>query len=240
MMLDRRSAVPLHQQFKRKLLGLIASGELPPGARLPTEREYAAQLGISLAPVRQTLADLARQGYLERYKSRGTFVRGRKLEEKITVLPGAEPRTGKSVTLEVLRLERMGAEPDIAARLGIAPSTPVILARRRGRIKGEPVFLLASYFPAARFPGLEEQNLGGGSLYKLLSDQYDCAIRSTATAIDVSPADDESAALLAVAGGAPLLHVERHGYGKDRQLVEYAEAHYRADRYRFLVKCQPR
>src|SRR6185312_16372881 len=104
---------------------------------------------------------------------------------------------------EVLRLERMGAEPAIADRLGLAPSTPVILARRRGRIKGEPVFLLASYFPADRFPGLEEQNLGGGSLYKLLVDQYDCAIRRTATAIDVAAADDEAAALLAVAGGAP-------------------------------------
>jgi GntR family transcriptional regulator len=240
MMLDRRSAVPLHQQFRRKLLGLITSGELPPGTRLPTEREYAAQLGISMAPVRQTLAELARQGYLERFKSRGTFVRVRKLEEKITVLSGAKPDTSKSVTLEVLRLERMGAEPAIADRLGLAPSTPVILARRRGRIKGEPVFLLASYFPADRFPGLEEQNLGGGSLYKLLVDQYDCAIRRTATAIDVSPADDEAAALLAVAGGAPLLHVERNGYSKGRELVEYEEAHYRADRYRFLLRGQPK
>ncbi len=62
MMLDRRSAVPLHQQFRRKLLGLIASGELPPGTRLPTEREYAAQLGISLAPIRQTLAEVGKSG----------------------------------------------------------------------------------------------------------------------------------------------------------------------------------
>ncbi len=167
-------------------------------------------------------------------------MRVRKSEEKITVLSGAKPDTGKSVTLEVLRLERIGAEPAIADRLGLAPSTPVILARRRGRIKGEPVFLLASYFPADRFPGLEERNLAGGSLYKLLFDHYDCAIRRTATTIDVSPADDESAALLAVAGGAPLLHVERHGYGKGRELVEYEEAHYRADRYRFLLRSQPK
>ena len=238
-MLDRRSAVALHHQFTRQLLALIKSGDLPPGTRLPAEREYAGQLGISLAPIRQALTELAKQGYLERHRCRGTFVRERKFEEKITTLPGAEPDAGRLVTLEVLRIERAGAEPDIAARLGLLPRTPVIVARRRGRIKGEPVLLLTSYLPAARFPGLERHNLGGGSLYKLLSDHYDCAIRRTATAIEVSPADDEAAALLAVAGGAPLLRVERHGYGKGRELVEYAEAHYRADRYRFLVKSRP-
>src|ERR1035437_9768643 len=120
-MLDRRSAVALHYQFQRQLLELIKSGDLPPGTRLPTERDYAAQLGISLAPIRQGLADLAHQGYLDRYKSRGTFVRDRKLEEKISVLPGAEPAAGQLVTLEVLRLERANAEPAIAARLGLAP-----------------------------------------------------------------------------------------------------------------------
>ncbi|MGH2345335.1 MAG: GntR family transcriptional regulator, partial [Chloroflexota bacterium] len=234
MILDRRSAVPFHYQFERLLIEQIRSGSLSPGARLRTEREYAAQLGISLAPIRQALRDLTHQGYLERYKGRGTFVRERKIEEKITALPGAEPNTEQSVTLEVLCLERANAEPAIAERLGLAPRTPVILARRRGRVKGEPVLLLASYFPAARFPGLERRDLGGGSLYKVLADHYDCTIRRTATTIEVTPADDEAAALLAIAGGLPLLRVERRGYGRNRELVEYAEAHYRADRYRFL------
>ncbi len=237
-MLDRRSAVPLHHQFQRLLIEQIRSGSLSPGTRLRTEREYAAQLGISLAPIRQALRDLTHQGYLERFRSRGTFVRERKIEEKITALPGAEPTAEQPVTLEVLRLERADAEPAIAAQLGLAPHAPVVLARRRGWVKGEPVLLLTSYFPADRFPGLERQDLGGGSLYKVLTDQYGSVIRRTATTIEVWPADDESAALLVVAGGMPLLRVERHGYGKDRELLEYAEAHYRADRYRFLVKGQ--
>ncbi len=182
MMLDRRSAVPLHQQFKRKLLNMITSGELPPGTRLPTEREYAALLGISLAPIRQSLADLARQGYLERYKSRGTFVRGRKLEEKITVLPGGEPDTGKFVTLEVLRLERIGAElGHRGSELGLAPCTPVILAPETGADKGRNRY---SFFPRTFRPtaspawrsGIWEEDHNST---RVLFDHYDCAIRRT-------------------------------------------------------------
>jgi len=242
VMLNRRSAVPLHHQFKRLLLDQITSGTLAPGARLHTEREYAAQLGISLAPIRQALAELARQGYLERYKSRGTFVRKRKLAEKINALPGVtdiELVTDLPVTLDVLRLERILADPPISAHLGVPPRTPVVVARRRGKVRGEPVMILTSYVPAARFPALERVDLGSQSLSAVLATAYGCPIKGTETAIEMSQAEDEIAALLALSSGTPILRMERLGFGEDRCVLEYAEAHYRADRFRFLLECRP-
>lgn len=243
MILDRRSAVPLHHQFKRLLLDQITSGTLPPGARLSTEREYASQLGISLAPIRQALADLAQQGYLERHKSRGTFVRERKTEEKISAIPGetgSELATDQPVTLEVLGLERIAGEPLIAEKLGLPSHAALIRVRRRGKVKGEPVLLLTSYLSAARFPALEQRDLGGRSLYAVLAEVYGCRIRRTEAAIEVTPAKDEDAALLSLASGSPVLHVERRGFDEGRQILVVAEGYYRADRYRFLVESRAR
>src|SRR5216684_9066594 len=82
----RHSPVPLHHQIKIAVLEGVEQGWLQPGAQLPRERELAQTLGVSLAPVRQAMADLTREGYVDRIRGRGSFVRDRKLVEKIQIL----------------------------------------------------------------------------------------------------------------------------------------------------------
>lgn len=53
---------------------LISSGALPPGCRLPPERELAEQLGVQRRAVRKALAALAEEGIVSRQVGRGTFV----------------------------------------------------------------------------------------------------------------------------------------------------------------------
>ena len=78
--ISRSSAVPLHLQIRRAIQDEIASGVLVPGTRLPTELEYANAFGVSIAPVRQALLDLADAGLVVRQKGKGTFVRSGKVE----------------------------------------------------------------------------------------------------------------------------------------------------------------
>ena len=54
----------------------IRTGLLPPGSRLPPERELAEQLGIARSTLRQALTTLVQSGYLValRGRSGGTFV----------------------------------------------------------------------------------------------------------------------------------------------------------------------
>ena len=78
--------MPLHHQIKIAVLEGVEQGWLEPGAQLPRERELAEALGVSLAPVRQAMADLTKEGYVERTRGKGTFIRDRKLVEKIQIL----------------------------------------------------------------------------------------------------------------------------------------------------------
>ena len=54
--------------------GLIERGELRPGARLPTERELAVQIGVSRPTVRTGLRTLATMGVVQSRQGAGTFI----------------------------------------------------------------------------------------------------------------------------------------------------------------------
>jgi GntR family transcriptional repressor for pyruvate dehydrogenase complex len=56
---------------------LIIGGELPPGSKLPPERELAQVLRVSRASVRDALRDLEMRGLVERTPGRGTIVTDR-------------------------------------------------------------------------------------------------------------------------------------------------------------------
>jgi ABC-type glycerol-3-phosphate transport system substrate-binding protein len=73
-MVDRESPIPIYRQLKLQFKQQINAGLLHPGDRLPTERELCERYGISRAPARQALTELAREGYVYRRAGRGTFV----------------------------------------------------------------------------------------------------------------------------------------------------------------------
>ena len=105
-LISRDSAVPLHAQFRLYLIDLIERGELAPGAQVPRERELAERFDVSLAPVRQAILDLAKEGYVYRVRGKGTFVRAAKVEEKIAILGSfteAMRAKGLAARLQVLR-----------------------------------------------------------------------------------------------------------------------------------------
>jgi GntR family transcriptional regulator, transcriptional repressor for pyruvate dehydrogenase complex len=72
--LDLRTAP---EQISDRLATAIVLGEFVPGQRLHSERELAAQLGVSRATVREALSRLSMGGYLEIRRGRhgGAFVR---------------------------------------------------------------------------------------------------------------------------------------------------------------------
>lgn len=53
---------------------MLAQGQLPAGARLPSERDLAAQLGVSRVSVREAIHELMLKGLVERRPGRGTVV----------------------------------------------------------------------------------------------------------------------------------------------------------------------
>src|SRR5579862_5850538 len=95
----------------------IRLGLLPPGTRLPAERDLCAKLGIARSTLRQALVALGQSGHLHATRGRGggTFVADQ--------LPPAQPPSP-----EVLSASRDTFDQRVAVEVGIA-----VLAAERAR-----------------------------------------------------------------------------------------------------------
>lgn len=65
---------PLNRQIVTDIVALIESGELPYGAKLPSQQELAARYDASDTPVKAALRELQLRGYIEGAPGRGNFV----------------------------------------------------------------------------------------------------------------------------------------------------------------------
>ena len=72
--LDRDNSVALYQQITEHFKQRISDGRLPAGARLPTVRQLASELGVTRLTVQNAYAELQSAGWIESTVGRGTFV----------------------------------------------------------------------------------------------------------------------------------------------------------------------
>ncbi len=73
-MLDRRGKLPVYDYLYRCIRKDILSGTLKAGERLPSKRELAQQLGVSVVTVTNAYAQLSAEGFLRTEERRGYFV----------------------------------------------------------------------------------------------------------------------------------------------------------------------
>lgn len=102
------------QHMQNRILG----GEWSPGSQLPSERELAVEYGVSRPVIREALAGLVEQGFIEIHPGRGSFVRGVKVDDLSGSLNRAA--TLAKITARELVFARLGLEcaaAELAAKL---------------------------------------------------------------------------------------------------------------------------
>ncbi|MFB8764340.1 GntR family transcriptional regulator [Nocardiopsis alba] len=95
---DSRDPLPPYEQIRRQILALVASGELPAGARLPTIRQLAGDLGVAPNTAARAYRELEGVGVLSSRRRHGTSVTAEARERALallgrasTALPSASP-----------------------------------------------------------------------------------------------------------------------------------------------------
>lgn len=76
-MIESRDAEPDEQRVAAAIRWHIESGEIPVGARIPTEAQIAAGWSVSRGTARQATALLRSMELVTTMRGRGTFVRDR-------------------------------------------------------------------------------------------------------------------------------------------------------------------
>jgi GntR family transcriptional regulator len=212
---------PLYKQVRDRLTRRIAEGEWRAGEMVPSEMQIAAELGVSQGTVRKALDDMTAAKILVRRQGRGTFVathdEARILFQFFKLQPDGGP--GVFPESEVLSVQAGKADAEDAERLRIYAGEPVIRIRRVRSLNGRPCIAETITLPAALFDGLERLPVPN-NLYDLYARAYGVTVGGGTERIKVVAADPETARLLDVAPGAPLLLIDRLATALDGKPVE--------------------
>ena len=99
--LSRRKGATKHKLLTDKIIADIDADVLRPGTRMPTHRDLAHDLGVSVQTVSISYKEAERRGYLRGEVGRGTFVRDRVTERADRFMLDRVP--GQTADLSIIR-----------------------------------------------------------------------------------------------------------------------------------------
>lgn len=76
IIISNSSGVPIYEQIREQIKSQIMTGELKEGDALPSMRLLAKELKISIITTKRAYEDLERDGFIESFTGRGSFVKG--------------------------------------------------------------------------------------------------------------------------------------------------------------------
>lgn len=78
--ISNTSGKPIYLQISDQIKALILEGKLSEGEMLPSMRNLAIQLRISFMTTKRAYEELERDGFIESYTGKGSFVKPQNLE----------------------------------------------------------------------------------------------------------------------------------------------------------------
>jgi len=237
MSLKSRSGVPAYQRIQSSIRKRIDAGQLRPGDPVSSERDLAKLHQVSLMTARHALAYLEHEGVVERRRGIGTFVATPKIHFN-KLMSYTEQMAARSLNAgsKVLGLKIVDNEPEVAARLSLAPNDPIIKLERLRHAAEEPFALETCYLSSNEFPELLNAPLGRESLFAILERNYDVKLGYADEEIDATAADPHTAELLAVPRREPLLRIRQVIFSTKGKALMYVLGIYRSDRHNFVIR----
>jgi len=234
---DPTDARPLYAKVREQLVERIRSGVWKPGQLIPSEFEIAAEFGVSQGTARKAIGALATERLVMRQQGRGTFVVEHTPTHVLFRFFNMFDAAGELITPDSWQATCTVAPADGPEQMALhlAPGAEVI---RIGRVRtrdGTPFICETIRLPQELFPDLAQLDPLPNTLYDLFQKTYGILLVRTEDRLSATAADAETAGILNLAAGAPLLRIDRTAFGLDNRPIEWRvslchlqDAHYLA------------
>lgn len=80
IIISNASGEPIYEQIVRQIKAMVMNGELRQGDALPSMRNLALQLHISVITTKRAYELLERDGFIESFTGKGSFIKGQNTE----------------------------------------------------------------------------------------------------------------------------------------------------------------
>jgi GntR family transcriptional regulator len=232
--LNPNSKLPLYHQLYEIFQDKIRAGDWKPGDMISPESELIAAYGVSRITVRKVLDMLVKEGHIRRERGRGTFVAHPRLEHGMTrIVSFTEDmrQRGFSPGTRIIFSGLVPAPTIIADALGVPAGEELARIDRLRLADEEPLCVEESFLVHRLMPGILEHDLKQKSLREVKLAVYGIRWSRATQTIRAIAAPPETAHLLSIKVGAPLLFFERVTRSQEDVPVEFLRIFYRADRY---------
>jgi GntR family transcriptional regulator, phosphonate transport system regulatory protein len=239
-MMHRQKGVSLWRQIADRIRADIASGLYDASGMLPPETALAQAFAVNRHTVRAALAALAQEGIVKASQGRGTMIERRDkfdfpigLRTRFTEGIGDQARDLKGV---LLSSQTEVATAEVRHHLGLQPGETVLRLDGVRRADGRAVSRSTMWFPADRFPGIDQAFAETGSITKALArfgiDDY---LRDF-TEISAVHAEPDDVASLELTPGAIVLVTHALNTDPTGRPIQYAITRFPADRVQFTIR----
>ena len=229
---------PLYEQIKILLTQSLIAGEWRPGESIPSEIELAGRFRVSQGTVRKAIDELAADNILVRRQGKGTFV-ATHAEPQVrhrflrVIADGGEREPVESRLIEC----RRGKAPVLVGKaLGLKAGSATVCVKRLLIFSGRPIIFDEIVLPEPMFKGLNAEKITAykSSYYNLYESQYGVRMIRAEERLKAVFAGPETAELLQVKTGAPLLRVDRIAYTYDDRPVEWRRGYCNTDKHCYV------
>lgn len=243
MKIDKTSFVPLYLQIEQQLTEKITAGDIKPGEPIPTEAALCEIYGVSRMTARKAVDYLVRQGRVERFRGRGTFV-VKKVQTRKVNLPLDRHLTASELAIEinqpienrVLEFERITANSDIAAALHVPVGTAIFFMVRLRLLGQEPFVYEQCWLLADLFPDLTAQHLATSKYAYLRSKGHEPA--GSNKEISAELPSNQIRQALNLSRDEPVLHSRAISEFTDGTCFEVSDVYYNQKHYSFSIRAR--
>lgn len=232
-LIDRSSPIPVYQQIANDMSKRITQNEWNIGDRLPSELELAQSYGVSRVTFRQAMAQLERDGIIQKFQGKGAYVKSnpRCLIQDLSFpsLNLTQSTTNPITSRIILEEEITPPNPEILHMLCVQNNEILIHFLRLHYFKERPVGLSNIWFPQNKVPGISASNLLENSISKTLFYTYHYDVEYIDNSIESMKLNVNEATLLNSTYDAPGLLINSQYLLADGTPIEYSSTIWLSD-----------
>lgn len=245
-MINRNNSVPLYEQLKEIIEHKINSGEYKANEQIPSERELGETYKVSRITVRQAISLAEKEGLVSRVHGVGTFVASPKIKQELSTVADFQStitQHGLIASTDLINTDIVTSDFKLSKILNTNVMEKILNLRLVGYGDDSPIVYYNTFFPyelGEKMKAAAQKYIDDNRPFSTL-DLYKDIEKHTPTHVEQTfealVASEQVAKTLKIEVGFPILRVSSIVY-QNKTPLEYKEAYYRGDKYRFFVTRQ--
>ncbi|HHW28082.1 MAG TPA: GntR family transcriptional regulator [Syntrophomonadaceae bacterium] len=220
---------PLYYRIAEDIIKQIKKGKYQPGDMLPSESQLCEEYNTSKMTVRQGLALLAQAGYLRSVPGKGNFVEYPRYDLLTLQFDEMDIISDYQQGVKLLDVTIVDPDPQVQGMLSLPNKEKVIVMKRLLFSDDQAVAYDIKYMPYIKGKPFIEKELQYIPFAKMVAKHGELFSVKNEVTICAEACDEETAELLGIAQGSPLLVIEQKLFSAEQKPIGWGKIFCRSD-----------